>query len=89
MTKRVTEYRTIAKQIYAAAEKGQGDLPERLNAEFQEKVASLENETADSIAQRIADLKGELELSQQINPSVVKKYEDLRASVRILLLKPP
>lgn len=75
------EYKTLARQIFKQAEEGQTRIPERLDDSFKEKIANLEGEPADAIAQRVQDLQGELELSQQINHGVIQKYEDLKASV--------
>lgn len=85
MNKLVNDLRAVAKRIFQQAEEEQTRVPERLSETFQERVNYLQNEgtSADDVNQSVQDLKGELELSQNVSSSVIERYEALKASVSL------
>lgn len=81
MSKRVAEYRTLAKRIWKEAEEAQTRIPPTLQEAFQERFGKVQEDNADNVTRRINDMRSELELSQNVNSSVIRRYEELKASV--------
>lgn len=71
--------KVAAKTVFDEAQ-NQEPVPDRLVEAFQERIGNL-TESSEEVLQHITDLEGRLSISQHINPSVVKKYEELRKSV--------
>jgi hypothetical protein len=80
-SKKVNDLKTIARTIFDAADAGGKRVPARLQDTFNARMADVA-QPADVVEQRVEELRGQLEVSQQINPGVVKRYEELKASVR-------
>lgn len=72
-------YKATAKEFWAEAERAKVNVPEEWMQDFQEQVET--HRPSDEVAQMIANLKADLDMSKGISPAVIRRYEELKEQV--------